>query len=121
VTVLTKLGPALGEAVVGIAMLPVVFYQLVGGHFRQARARRRSRLSGRLPPPPPCTAAPHQHRTNAHAAPQPRAAPQHLPPPTPNPAPQVQIIWESVMVAQWLAGDREEEARWAAAADDYVI
>lgn len=26
--VLTKLGPVLGEAVVGIAMLPVVFYQL---------------------------------------------------------------------------------------------
>jgi hypothetical protein len=61
VTVLTKLGPALGEAVVGIAMLPVVFYQLV------------------------------------------------------------QIIWESAMVAQWLAGDRVEAARWAAAADDYVI
>jgi hypothetical protein len=45
VTVLTKLGPILGEAVVGIAMLPVVFYQLT------------------------------------------------------------QIIWESVMVSQWLAGD----------------
>lgn len=28
VTVLTKLGPVLGEAVVGIAMLPVVLYQL---------------------------------------------------------------------------------------------
>jgi predicted Na+-dependent transporter len=45
VTVLTKLGPVLGEAVIGIAMLPVVFYQLT------------------------------------------------------------QIIWESVMVSQWLAGD----------------
>jgi len=45
VTVLTKLGPALGEAVVGIAMLPVVFYQLT------------------------------------------------------------QIMWESVMVSQWLAAD----------------
>lgn len=28
VTVLTKLGPALGEGVVGVAMLPVVSYQL---------------------------------------------------------------------------------------------
>lgn len=26
---LTKLGPVLGEGIVGIAMLPVVFYQLV--------------------------------------------------------------------------------------------
>uniref|UniRef100_A0A383W3M5 Bile acid:sodium symporter n=1 Tax=Tetradesmus obliquus TaxID=3088 RepID=A0A383W3M5_TETOB len=45
VTVLSKLGPVLGEAVVGIAMLPVVLYQLT------------------------------------------------------------QIVWESVMVSQWLAGD----------------
>ena len=50
-TVLTKLGPVLGEAVVGVAMLPVVFYQLV------------------------------------------------------------QIMWESVMVSRWLAGDRAEEGR----------
>ncbi|GBF96502.1 hypothetical protein Rsub_09844 [Raphidocelis subcapitata] len=53
VTVLTKLGPLLGEAAVGVAMLPVVLYQLV------------------------------------------------------------QIMWESVMVSRWLAGDRAEEGRRA--------
>ena len=49
VTVLTQLGSVLGEAAVGVAMLPVVAYQLV------------------------------------------------------------QIMWESVMVSQWLAADKKEQ------------